>query len=234
MRIKGILFDKDGTLFDFRATWDAWVGDLLAKLAGGDQGLLESLAASVSYDLERRCLNPGSIFVAGTNAETVERLLLHLPHLTARDLVLRMAELGGNVTPHPAVQLPPYLVALQEKGFRCAVVTNDGEEPARRQLATAGAEDLFEIVIGFDSGFTPKPAPDTCLAAARHMGLRPAACVMVGDSTHDLHAGRAAGMMTVAVLTGVAPHEELADHADIVLPDIGHLPDWLHAQNSMP
>ena len=57
---------------------------------------------------------------------------------------------------------------------------------------------------------------------------------MVGDSTHDLHSGRDAGMLTVAVLTGVAREDELAPHADIVLPDIGHLPGWLHAQNSMP
>ncbi|MFD2856539.1 HAD family hydrolase [Seohaeicola zhoushanensis] len=50
---------------------------------------------------------------------------------------------------------------------------------------------------------------------------------MVGDSTHDLFAGRTAGMHTVGVLTGVAGHEDLAPHADVVLPDIGHLPAWL-------
>jgi phosphoglycolate phosphatase len=50
---------------------------------------------------------------------------------------------------------------------------------------------------------------------------------MVGDSLHDLHAGRAAGMRTVAVLTGMASHADLAPHADLVLPHIGHLPDWL-------
>ena len=51
---------------------------------------------------------------------------------------------------------------------------------------------------------------------------------MVGDSTHDLIAGRAAGMQTVGVLTGMA-EAELAPLADAVLPDIGHLPDWLMA-----
>ena len=234
MRIKGILFDKDGTLFDFRATWDGWVGDLLTELAAGNAGLLESLAASVAYDFETRSLRPGSIFVAGTNAEPVDRLLMHLPNWTARDLVLFMAELGGKVVPTPAVPLPPYLVGLQEKGFRCAVVTNDGEAPARQQLAQAGVEELFNTVIGFDSGFIPKPKPDTCLAAAGRLGLAPEACVMVGDSTHDLHAGRAAGMLTAAVLTGVAGADELRPHADIVLPDIGHLPGWLDAQNSLP
>ena len=50
---------------------------------------------------------------------------------------------------------------------------------------------------------------------------------MVGDSRHDLISGRAAGMATVAVLTGIAGAGELAPHADVVLPDIGHLPGWL-------
>ena len=58
-------------------------------------------------------------------------------------------------------------------------------------------------------------------------GLPPERIAMVGDSTHDLLAGRAAGMMTVGVLTGLATTTDLSPHADVVLPDIGHLPGWL-------
>ena len=59
------------------------------------------------------------------------------------------------------------------------------------------------------------------------MGLAPERVVMVGDSTHDLVAGRRAGMQTLGVLTGMAGEEELAPLADAVLPDIGHIPAWL-------
>ena len=52
---------------------------------------------------------------------------------------------------------------------------------------------------------------------------------MVGDSAHDLIAGRAAGMQCVGVLTGTATRADLAPLADVVLPDIGHIPDWLTA-----
>ena len=52
---------------------------------------------------------------------------------------------------------------------------------------------------------------------------------MVGDSLHDLHAGRAAGMRTVAVLTGIATAPDLTPHADAVLPDISALPGWIAA-----
>ena len=54
---------------------------------------------------------------------------------------------------------------------------------------------------------------------------------MVGDSTHDLLAGQAAGMRTIGVLTGPAPHDELAPHADVVLADIGKIPAWLRSEN---
>jgi hypothetical protein len=55
---------------------------------------------------------------------------------------------------------------------------------------------------------------------------------MVGDSLHDLHAGRAAGMRCSGVLTGLRREADLAPHADVVLPHIGHLPDWLAAQGA--
>jgi phosphoglycolate phosphatase len=52
---------------------------------------------------------------------------------------------------------------------------------------------------------------------------------MVGDSLHDLRAGRAAGMTVVGVLTGVARRQELEPEADVVLDDITQLPAWLDA-----
>lgn len=61
----------------------------------------------------------------------------------------------------------------------------------------------------------------------RRRGIAPGDTVMVGDSLHDMHAARAAGMVAVAVLTGPARAETLAPAADVVLPDIGHLPSWL-------
>ena len=53
---------------------------------------------------------------------------------------------------------------------------------------------------------------------------------MVGDSTHDLIAGRRAAMRCVGVLTGLADTEDLLPHADAVLENIGALPSWLAQQ----
>ena len=65
------------------------------------------------------------------------------------------------------------------------------------------------------------------LAFARAFDLDPRRVAMVGDSLHDLSAGRAAGMRTVGVLTGPARRADLAPLADVVLENIGDLPAWL-------
>ena len=108
-------------------------------------------------------------------------------------------------------------------------MTNDSEEVARAHLGQAGVLRMFDFVAGADSGFGAKPAPGPLLAFADQLNLEPGRVVMVGDSPHDLHAGRAAGMATVGVLTGIAGADDLAGLADVILPDIGHLPDWLES-----
>jgi phosphoglycolate phosphatase len=70
------------------------------------------------------------------------------------------------------------------------------------------------------------------LAFAQATGLQPDRVIMVGDSRHDLLAGRSAGMRTVAVLTGIASAEDLAPLADAVLRDIGDLPGWIDARHA--
>ena len=95
----------------------------------------------------------------------------------------------------------------------------------------AGVVDLFDFIAGYDSGHGAKPAPGQLYAYCKKTGLEPAQCVMVGDSTHDLDAGRAAGMRTIGVLTGPARQAELAPFADVVLPTIAAIPDWLISQN---
>jgi phosphoglycolate phosphatase len=71
------------------------------------------------------------------------------------------------------------------------------------------------------------PDPDPLCAFAQKVEVTVDQVVMVGDSTHDLIAGQRAGMQTIGVLTGMADAATLAPHADVILPDIGHIPDWL-------
>jgi phosphoglycolate phosphatase len=225
--IRGLLFDKDGTLFDFHATWSAWARTFLTELACGDLARAAELGRTIGFDTAQVLFDPESPVIAGTPGDIAEALLPHLPGASAPALIARMNAAAAAAPMIEAVPLKPLLGALRRLGLRLGVVTNDAELPARAHLGASGTEELFDFIAGFDSGFGAKPGPGALLAFADRFGLAPSQVAMVGDSRHDLAAARAAGMHSVAVLTGLAGEEDLAPYADAILPDIGHLPHWL-------
>lgn len=227
VKVDALVFDKDGTLFDFHATWGAWAHGVIGKLTGGVPGRAEALATEMRYDLDSRAFHPDSTLISDTNRECAETMARALPEMTIEEIEELMIAEAATAPLSPVVPLPAFLAGLVGRGLRLGVMTNDAESSARAHLRDAGVFDLFDFVAGFDSGHGAKPAPDPLLAFARVVALPPARIAMVGDSAHDLIAGHAAGMQTIGVLTGPARVADLAPLADVVLPDIGHIPGWL-------
>jgi len=225
--IKAIVFDKDGTLVDFQATWGAWSLGLLRDEARGDPDRLRALSDAIGYDIENRVFRADSIVIASTTDLVADRILAHLPGETKSALMARMDARAATAPQVEAAPLRPLLAELRGRGLRLGIATNDTEAPARAHLAAAGVEEMFDFIAGYDSGHGGKPAPGQLVAFAEAVAVDPAHCAMVGDSLHDLHAARAAGMVAVAVLTGIAGHADLAADADVVLASIAELPDWL-------
>ncbi|MFC2968571.1 HAD family hydrolase [Acidimangrovimonas pyrenivorans] len=227
--IAAILFDKDGTLFDFHATWGNWATTLLLELSEGDADRAQVLGEALGFDFAENRFAPDSPVIAHTPEQVAAALLPLMPGKTPAALVAQMNAMSAGTPQVPPLPLAPLLDELRGRGLKLGVATNDAEEAARANLDSAGVAAQFDFVAGFDSGHGGKPHPGMLLAFADGLGLDPARVVMVGDSRHDLVAGRAAGMRAVAVLTGVASEEELAPLAEAVLPHIGHLPGWLDA-----
>lgn len=224
--IDGIIFDKDGTLFDFRLSWGRWTSDLLGALAPDDQTAAK-LGLVIGYDIASGDFAAGSPVIAATPREISEVMLPHLPGHSLEGLIDQMNRLSAKTEMTPAVALAPLFTELRSRGLKIGLATNDTETPARAHLAGAGISQLFDFVAGCDSGFGGKPAPGQLRAFAKTFSLDPARVAMVGDSHHDMVAARAAGMYAVAVLTGIAEAAELAPYADIVLQDINALPAWI-------
>ncbi|MCI5111729.1 MAG: HAD family hydrolase [Marivita sp.] len=225
--IEAILFDKDGTLFDFGATWNAWAKSLLLRLAEGNEARAAALGQVIGFDWAAGVFNADSLVIAGTPDEVVETLSPACPTLSRAELLALINEEAAAAPMAPAVPLAPLLDRLIAAGLRLGVATNDAEAPAFAHLDSAGVRDRFAFIAGSDSGHGAKPEPGQLLAFCSAVGVTPDRALMVGDSTHDLIAGRAAGMRTVAVLTGLAGRAELEPFADLVFPNIGHLADWL-------
>lgn len=227
--IGGLVFDKDGTLFDFRQSWGGWAKGFLRDIAR-DEDHADTLGRAIGFDLAQGVFAPDSPVIAATAADIAMALSQHLPGQSPAQITAHINAAAALAPMAEAVPLRPLLSALRGRGLKIGLATNDTEAPARAHLAAHGISDLFDFVSGYDSGHGPKPGPGMCLAFAHHVGLLTEHCAMVGDSLHDLHAGRAAGMRCVGVLTGIAGREDLAPHADVVLDHIGQLPDWLDQQ----
>ncbi|MFY2825998.1 HAD family hydrolase [Ruegeria sp. MALMAid1280] len=227
MPIDAILFDKDGTLFDFGNTWGAFGRNMVLRLAGGDHTRAAELGRIIGFDLETATYSEDSIVIAATVEEIADLLAQHIQDTSKEELIDVLNAEAAAAPQAQAIPLVPFLEGLRQAGFKLGVATNDSEAPALQHLASVGIHEHFDFVAGYDSGHGFKPGPGQLLAFAAHVGVAPEQVAMVGDSLHDLQAGRAAGMTTIGVLTGLAPAEALAPMADVVLPDIGHIPDWL-------
>jgi phosphoglycolate phosphatase len=226
-RIRGLLFDKDGTLFDFHRTWSGWTRDLVERLAEGDPDRAERLADSLEFDLAAGRFLKSSPVIAGTVEVVVSAILRVMPDASPDALRAMLIREAAALRPVEAAPLRPLLDALRGGGYALGVATNDAEAAARSQLADAGVLNRFAFVAGYDSGFGAKPGIGMLIAFCDALELPPEDVAMIGDSTHDLHPARAAGMAAIAVLTGPADAPDLAPHADAVLPDIAALPGWL-------
>lgn len=227
VNVTALLFDKDGTLFDFHSTWSHWTATLISELAGGDAASEAALCDVLHFDMQAKQFHPTSPAIAGTNREMAECVVTALPHRDVDETEHYIMINSSQAPLVPAVPLAPFLDELIARELGLGVMTNDTEYGARAHLESAGIAEKFHFIAGFDSGYGAKPAPDPLLAFASAINVAPSQVAMVGDSAHDLIAGRAAGMQTIGVLTGVATADDLAPLADVVLPDIGHIPDWL-------
>jgi len=225
--IKGIIFDKDGTLFDFHKTWGVWCSGFIRDMSEGSAEVAANLADAMQYDLQVGAFRPNSVMIAHSMDGIIDAVHLALPNWDRAALMDHVIETTSRAPQAPVVSLAPFLSRLSVAGLKIGVATNDSEIPARAHLDNAGVLESFDFVAGCDSGFGAKPEPGMLLAFCEQMALEPQHVAMVGDSTHDLRAGRAAGMVSIGVLTGPAVTEDLAPFADIVMPDIGAIPEWL-------
>ena len=225
--IRGLLFDKDGTLFDFEKTWNSWTSRILTEVSKQSDVSISALADAIDFDLKAGKLLPQSIVIAGTHRQVTAALHTKLSNWDFEHLESYLLDYVIETRQYEVVPLQKYFRKLKSEGLLLGVMTNDAERGAQAHLAAAGIFDLLDFVAGSDTGFGCKPAPEPLLAFAKITGLKPDEIAMVGDSLHDLQAAQAAGMMRIAVLTGVATEDELKKHADLVLPSIANLLDLI-------
>ena len=228
MAIKGLVFDKDGTLFHYAGTWVVWCENVLDDLSAGDAAKKQELADAVGFDVQARAFLPGSLIVNASAGEINQVWVDLLPGKTMADVDQVAIKHLESLPSLPVCDLKALFSDMRQAGLKLGLVTNDYEQAAWQQLNAEGIAELFDFVAGFDSGHGAKPAAGPLLAFGAATGLSMADVAMVGDSTHDLGAGRAAVVgMNIGVLTGPAVEADIAHLADVVLGDISEIPHHL-------
>lgn len=227
MPLAGVLFDKDGTLVDFHATWGRATHAVMTRLSRGDAAAVARLAEAMHYEIDTQRVRSTSPLIGGSSAELEAAWGLALGRVDDPGLIDDLneafaVETLASLTPvgDPAAVLR----ALRARGLRLGLATNDAEANARQQLEMLGLDGHLDFVAGYDSGHGGKPEPGMVLAFAAALGVAPAQVALVGDTPHDMGAARAAGAIAVAVLSGPVGRAVLEPMADHVIDSIADLP----------
>ena len=237
--LRGIVFDKDGTLIDYAATWIPTNHLVARQIAAGDEALAEHLLQVAGHDPRTDRITPGCPLAAGSALDVALVWAPLLPTPPASHLELAAAidagfHEGGLRYLQPIGDLQHLLSTLLSWGFRLGGATADGIAATHAGLSALHILDLFDFVAAYDSGHGHKPGPGMVLAFCADQGLRPDQVLVIGDNRQDIEMARAAGAgLAVAVRSGTGPMvtdsaSQIESYgADLVLDDVHGLLDLL-------
>jgi pyrophosphatase PpaX len=213
--VKAILFDLDGTLIDttdlilhcFNHSWHSVFGRTRPREAFiATMGI--PLPVAMRYLLASTPdLNAAAIGESRA-AELVEQLLFEYRSCNAanHDSLARSFD-----------EMTQVVAELRRRHYLTGVVTSKSQAFASRGLKLGGFSELMDTAVFMEDTQRHKPDPEPLHLALERLQISAQQAVYVGDSCHDLQAGRAAGVRTVAALWGPAPARELLDeHPDLL------------------
>jgi HAD superfamily hydrolase (TIGR01549 family) len=219
--LESLIFDLDGTLIDSVRTYYVMMETVFEKLHW----------APVSRQVMRKAIKDGGfdwdlVLPTGTGRTTEE--LIASAREVVREMYPRVFQDDVNMVPGAKYLLKK----LHECNVKLGLVTSTlGRfiEFKLIPLKKCGLHELFQSVITLDDVKNRKPSGEPLLECARRLGENPERCAYVGDATVDIMAGKAAGMRTIAVLTGVDDYEALkGEDPDIILDSVSQLPERLN------
>ncbi|NWG03774.1 MAG: HAD family hydrolase [Syntrophaceae bacterium] len=233
-----IIFDKDGTLIDFAATWVPLIRKRVAfllKQLGRNGGLEAFLLKSWGIDPMTGKVDPrGPCPVSPRSDEIIIGTMALYQHgfpwdesksLVAQAFDLADADGDWREKVVPIKDIQTFLSRLKCDGVYTALATNDERKDTEAILSHLEMEGLFDIILCAGEVEPPKPHPETILTICRKLSIPPEETVMVGDSVTDMMMGKRAGVaLTIGILEGgVTPKEELEKVADFVVNSIRDL-----------
>lgn len=222
--IRGILFDKDGTLIDYWRTWVPINRKAALYAARGDERLAGELLRLGGHDPDTDRVTPGTPLAAGDFDDIANAFAAHPDVASAAELAPEIGRIfcsGGAAHSALIAGAREAVAELKRRGFRVGLATNDSSGGLEASLAQHDILHLFEFTAGCDSGYGSKPDPRMVFAFCRQVGVPCTEVAVVGDAVHDLAMGRAARVgLSVGVLSGTSARKDLEGCADLIVDDV--------------
>ena len=212
--VKGVIFDRDGLMFDTERLWDTlW------------EPACKELGLPLPPDMEK--------FTAGGRGLAGENLCRHVAEYipgapqTVRANGWQLADKRFAEGVPCKKGLKELLATLEDMGLPRIVASSSPRNMIEMNLQTTGTVRYFHDVVSGTEVAHSKPAPDTFLLAAEKLHLDPHICLVLEDSFNGVRAGRAAGCVTVMVPDLMQPTEEITKLYDRKCSDLLEVRDLL-------
>ena len=219
LAVKMVMIDLDGTLIDTVPDLAAAADRMLADLGrpGWDEGHYRAWIGNGVPRFVKRALT------GAMQAEPDAKLFEQAHAIFSRHYGEAVSDLSR---PYPGVVAG--LQRLQAQGFSLACITNKAEAFTIPLLKSLELYKYFRLVLSGDSLPKQKPDPLPLLHACRHFGISPDHGVLVGDSSNDVQAARAAGMPVICVTYGYNHDHDIRDsRPDAVVDSLTEVPPYL-------
>jgi N-acetyl-D-muramate 6-phosphate phosphatase len=219
-RVKGLCFDVDGTISD---TDDEWVSRLTSTLS------------RVSFLFMKKDPLPFARWLVMVTESPMNGVYHLVDRLSLDDNIARLySRLSQNRKKRPRpfqlMQGARELLESAKVHYPLTVVTARDGHSTQRFLEQFELTPFFTEVVSSQTCEYTKPFPDPVRHAARAMGLNPEDCIMIGDTTVDILAGKSAGAQTIGLLCGFGMEKELRKAgADAIYKDLTELKESLES-----
>lgn len=235
MKIKGIVFDKDGTLLDYDKCWRPvtlatieYVGTKYPGSAVCREGIRKRLGIlpDGTMDIDGpHCRGfHDKIVAAFADEYTLKGIsfdLKKLIHDVGEGFSLFLPV--GEVVPI-CDNMKEVLLTLKQSGIKLGLITSDRPSGARHTLARLGLDDsLFEVLLTNDGHHPPKPDPYYMSVFEKKTGLLPDEILMVGDTFSDIDFGINSGTHTLGVGKLLKNRNKLATRAEYTARDVSEI-----------
>lgn len=225
-----IIFDKDGTLLDFKETWLRIFREVINSIlnkTNNNINLPKKLQNALGIDLDKWHIDGNGPLAMGTSFEvnTLMSGCIYSEGLKWNDaveIVLKTVDevLTGKARTENLVPTKGSIELLKlakQRGFMTALATNDDTDHAKEDMEAIGAAPYLDIIIGADSVANTKPAPDMIFHICGKLGVKPEDSIMIGDTLMDAIMGLNAGVKLNIAIAEIVSAEELLTKADIVI-----------------